>query len=162
MDPGETRWEKDQRLFGIAECLPILLLIGPIQIKMLRCQKRDKEASQRGRSSRDGIPGVAALTPEAQAKRSETQRRHASAILTWKASDQPAWLDHEAYLTRIQPLLAGLTRSTTVAALGVSVPCAAKIRIGDSHPASQPLVGARKTRWCFQRRVKLIKRLLML
>lgn len=77
---------------------------------------------------------LTALTPEAQAKRSETQQRHARAVLNWKASDQPAWLNHEAYLTTIQPLLAGVTRSAIVAATGVSVPYAAKFRTGHRIP----------------------------
>ena len=42
---------------------------------------------------------------KAQTRRSKTQRRHAAALRGWIASNQPAWLDNEAYTQKIQPRL---------------------------------------------------------
>ncbi len=52
----------------------------------------------------------------------------------WIASDQPAWLTEEAYLEKIQPLLAGIPNSAITKALWVSLPYAVDIRHGKRIP----------------------------
>jgi CRISPR-associated endonuclease Cas1 len=85
-----------------------------------------KEVAKQGR--------VAALSPDAQARRSATKRRHDLARRGWLASSQPAWLNNETYLQKIQPQLAGITYSAIASALGVSLPYAADIRAGRRRP----------------------------
>lgn len=75
-----------------------------------------------------------AHTPGAEARRSETQRRQATARFAWRASDQPAWLTEQAYSKRIQPALANVANSTIASALGVSRVYAADIRRGERRP----------------------------
>ena len=77
---------------------------------------------------------VAAKTPEARARRAKSQHRHQVAQRGWLASSLPAWLDNEAYLRKIQPLLRKLTCSAIADALGVSMPYAADIRAGRHIP----------------------------
>ncbi len=75
-----------------------------------------------------------AHTPDAEARRSETQRRQATARYAWRASDQPTWLTAETYANRIQPVLANLTNRAIASALGVSRVYAADIRRGERRP----------------------------
>jgi hypothetical protein len=75
----------------------------------------------------------ASLTAEAQARRIATQRRNAGALRGWIASSQPLWLDQEAYVERILPLLPRLTVSTIALAIGVSEGYASNIRKGKCH-----------------------------
>ena len=77
---------------------------------------------------------VAAQSVDAQVRRADTQRRQHSARKGWLASNHPAWLDNEAYLQKVQPLLAGITYSAIASALGVSLPYAADIRSGRRLP----------------------------
>jgi hypothetical protein len=77
---------------------------------------------------------IAAQSQEAQARRSDTQRRHATGRASWQPSDQPAWLDGATYAEKIQPLLASITNSAIVSALGVSLPYAVNIRHGKRCP----------------------------
>jgi hypothetical protein len=76
---------------------------------------------------------IAAQSPEAQARRAETQRRHANAQLTWGKSGQRKISD-EAYHNEIQPRLAGMTIPTIMSALNVCASYAADIRRGRRHP----------------------------
>lgn len=73
-------------------------------------------------------------SPEARAKQSEKQRRHAAALKAWNPSDLPKWLTEEACREKIQPRLAGITVPAISAALGVSEPYAAEIRVGRQRP----------------------------
>jgi CRISPR-associated endonuclease Cas1 len=73
-------------------------------------------------------------TPEADAKRAENRRRHAAAQKAWDPSDQPAWLDEEAYRRTILPRLASLTVPAIRVAIGVSKPYATNIRFGKRLP----------------------------
>ena len=59
-------------------------------------------------------------SPRAEAKRGETRRRHAAARAAWRPSDQPAWLNEETYLQRIQPQLTNVTVPAIRAALWTS------------------------------------------
>jgi len=61
---------------------------------------------------------IAAQSSEAQARRTETQRRNANAQLTWEKSGQPKISD-EVYRNEIQPRLAGVTIPTIMSALNV-------------------------------------------
>lgn len=77
---------------------------------------------------------VAAQSPEAQVRRAETKRRHDLARRGWLPSSQPAWLNNETYLEKIQPRLAATTISALSSALGVSESYAADIRAGRRRP----------------------------
>ena len=77
---------------------------------------------------------LAAHTAEAEASRSATQREHFRARRSWKPSDQPAWLNAEAYAKEIQPRLLGLTNSAIIEALGVTKYYAIQIRHGRRRP----------------------------
>src|SRR4029077_3312174 len=76
---------------------------------------------------------IAAQSREAQARRTETQRRNANAQLTWEKSDQPKISD-EVYRNEIQPRLAGVTIPTIMSALNVCASYAADIRRGRRRP----------------------------
>jgi hypothetical protein len=88
--------------------------------KVAVCTEELVKASHKGR--------LAAHTFQAEAKRSESRRRHAAALKAWRPSDQPAWLNEDTYLRRIQPRLALVTVPTIRAALGVSKSYATNIR----------------------------------
>jgi len=77
---------------------------------------------------------IAGQSAEAQARRSDTQRRHEAAKHAWSQSDQPAWLTEDIYSERIQPQLAGITNSAIASALGVSLYYATAIRRGKRQP----------------------------
>ncbi len=90
--------------------------------------------------SREGLIEAAKLgrvpghSPDARARQAEKQRRHAAAKRAWQASSQPAWLDKDFYLRKIQPLLSGVTVPVLALALGISEPYAAEIRAGRYLP----------------------------
>jgi CRISPR-associated endonuclease Cas1 len=84
------------------------------------------EAATRGR--------IAAQGDEAQARRSNTQLRHRAALLAWKSSDLPSWLDEKCYLTEIQPRLRRITLSVLSSKLGISIPYAVEIRSANRVP----------------------------
>ena len=77
---------------------------------------------------------VAGHSREARARQAEKQRRHAAAKRAWRPSDQPAWLDEQTYLQKIQPRLIGITVPFIASALGLSQPYAAEIRAGRCLP----------------------------
>jgi CRISPR-associated endonuclease Cas1 len=77
---------------------------------------------------------VAAQSPDAQARRAATKRRHDVARQGWLASSQPAWLNNETYTNKIQPGLATITVPAIASAIGVSMPYAADIRAGRRRP----------------------------
>jgi len=77
---------------------------------------------------------VAGHSREARARQAEKQRRHAAAKRAWRPSDQPAWLDEQTYLQKIQPRLIGITVPFIASALGISGPYAAEIRAGRCLP----------------------------
>src|SRR5208337_797653 len=78
---------------------------------------------------------IAGHTPEALAKESESQRRHATARSAWTAASQPAWLTDQMYSEKIQPLLGEISSSTIALRLGVSRWYAGRIRQGyRPHP----------------------------
>ena len=73
---------------------------------------------------------VAAKNPEHRAKMANTMRAHKRAIATWNPADLPAWLDRDAYRTRVLPALASVTPTQIVSALKVSWPYAKAIQSG--------------------------------
>ena len=83
------------------------------------------ESAKRGR--------IAAQSPEAQARRTETQRRNANAQLAWEKSGHTKISD-EAYRNEIQPRLARVTIPTLMSALNVCASYAADIRRGRRWP----------------------------
>jgi CRISPR-associated endonuclease Cas1 len=76
---------------------------------------------------------IAAQSLEAQARRTETQRRNANAQRTWEKSGQPKISD-EVYGNEIQPRLAGVTIPAIMSALNVCASYAADIRRGRRRP----------------------------
>jgi CRISPR-associated endonuclease Cas1 len=77
---------------------------------------------------------IASQAPGPKARRAETQRRHALAKKVWQPSSLPAWLNEESYVSKIQPLLAGIANPVIMSALGVSVTYAVAIRTGRRRP----------------------------
>jgi selenocysteine lyase/cysteine desulfurase len=77
---------------------------------------------------------VASHTYDAEARRAETQRRHAAEQKAWQPSQQPAWLDEETYREQIQPRLSAITVPMISSALGISEPYATEIRAGKRRP----------------------------
>ncbi len=77
---------------------------------------------------------LATHSPEAQARRSETQRRQNAARNSWNPSDKPDWLDEKFYRDRIQPRLRTIQVPKIQAALLISEPYALRIRAGRCVP----------------------------
>ena len=61
-------------------------------------------------------------------------RRHKQAIQSWNPSDLPGWLTREAYVNRIQPALASVTKAQIRSILGVSEPYSSDIQAGRRIP----------------------------
>ena len=89
---------------------------------------------------------LATHSPEAQARRSETQRRQNAARNSWNPSDKPDWLDEKFYRDRIQPRLRTIQVPKIQAALLISEPYALRIRAGSVCSTPETLVQSRKTR----------------
>jgi len=68
--------------------------------------------------------------PDAQARRSETQRRQQAARKNWKSESLPDWLDEKFYREQIQPKLPRLQVRVIQFELCVSEPYALRIRQG--------------------------------
>ena len=77
---------------------------------------------------------VAALSPEARQKHSETLRRHHAAKRAWSSAQQPSWPDEPTYIREIQPRLASVAISAISSTLGVCESYAADIRAGRYRP----------------------------
>jgi CRISPR-associated endonuclease Cas1 len=77
---------------------------------------------------------VAAHSASAKALRSQSTRSHAVARASWDPSSLPDWLTPEAFIQRVQPLLANVTTSAIATALGVSWVYASHIRAGTKRP----------------------------
>jgi len=78
---------------------------------------------------------LTAHSPQAQAKRSDTQRRNAISRHSWKASSQPAWLTEQLYSEKIQPRLAKVSGTAVARAIGVTYAYGSRIRQGyRPHP----------------------------
>jgi CRISPR-associated endonuclease Cas1 len=76
-----------------------------------------------------------ANAPEAQLKRSQTQRKNALAQHGWKASEQPVWLTAKFLAEKVQPRLASMPTSAIARQISVSRWYAGRIREGyRPHP----------------------------
>src|SRR5262249_38764198 len=75
-------------------------------------------------------------SPQAQARRSETQRRQNAWLQAWSPKEKPDWLDKTFYEKQILPRLRGVSISQIKNALSVSEPYALCIRAG--RPTSHP------------------------
>ena len=73
-------------------------------------------------------------TPQAEARRRESKRRHDSERQNWTRTDQPSWLTEDFYVKEIQPRLKDATLSQIALALEVSIPYASDIRKGRRKP----------------------------
>jgi CRISPR-associated protein Cas1 len=94
--------------------------------KVSICTKELVKAAQKGR--------LASHTCDAESKRAENRRRHAAAQKSWRACDQPEWLDEDTFLRKIQPRLAEVTVPALRTALGVSKSYATNIRCSKRVP----------------------------
>jgi len=72
--------------------------------------------------------------PEAQSRRSETQRRQNAALNAWHPKDKPDWLDEQTYRSQIRPRLLTVQVPRIAAAILVSEPYALRIRVGRCIP----------------------------
>jgi len=77
---------------------------------------------------------TATHTPNAEALRSETQRRQRAALKAWQSSEHASWITEEVYSKTIQPKLRTITVSAIASALNVSLPYATQIRAGRCQP----------------------------
>jgi CRISPR-associated endonuclease Cas1 len=77
---------------------------------------------------------VASHTDQAEARRAETQRQHATARATWQTSALPDWLNKDTYIREIQPRLKGITLSIMASKLRISIPYAVQVRSGRRIP----------------------------
>jgi hypothetical protein len=84
------------------------------------------QAAQRGR--------IAAQSPEAQARRTQTQRQNAVAQAAWKQSTRETEITEKVYQLEIQPQLSRLTIPVLMKALNVCKSYAADIRAGRRRP----------------------------
>jgi len=74
------------------------------------------------------------LKPQAQARRSETQRRQQAARKIWNPNVIPEWLNRQFYVDKIQPALALVQVRAIQFGLKVSEPYASTIREGKCIP----------------------------
>jgi CRISPR-associated endonuclease Cas1 len=77
---------------------------------------------------------IASHSREAEARRSDAQRRHRAAKRTWHPSTQPNWLTPDAFNQEIQPRLANVTVPEISKTLGISGGYATDIRAGRRRP----------------------------
>jgi len=76
----------------------------------------------------------AAHTPEALAKRAETQRKQREAIRNWNPSQLPVWLTRGVYVKQVQPALARVKKKVIQDAIAVSEMHAHRIKGGTCVP----------------------------
>ena len=72
--------------------------------------------------------------PQAQARRSETQRRQQAARKIWKSESLPDWFNEKFYRDQIQPKISKIQVRTIQIGLSVSEPYALRIRGGACIP----------------------------
>jgi CRISPR-associated endonuclease Cas1 len=73
-------------------------------------------------------------TPQAEARRRESKRRHDMERQNWIPSDHPSWLTEDFYAREIQPRLKSATLSQIATTIDVSIPYASDIRRGRRKP----------------------------
>ena len=77
---------------------------------------------------------LASHSADAEKKRAENRRRNVAAVRAWRPSDQPAWLNKEAYRTMVRPRLPQLALSKIQEVLEVSKGYATQIKSGERIP----------------------------
>jgi hypothetical protein len=77
---------------------------------------------------------MATHSPEAQARRSETQRLQNAARNSWNPASNPAWLNEQFYKDRIQGVLRQVQVPVIQRELAISEPYALRIRGGRCIP----------------------------
>lgn len=107
---------------------------GQVNPRHRQCFACASESNSAGLVTAAQLGRIVAHTPEAEAKRAETQRRNALAQHAWKNSDLPTWLNEATYRDKIQPRLGGISASDLSSALGVSKAYAGNVRAGKRVP----------------------------
>lgn len=106
-----------------------------IQRGNTRCGDCRIETATRRMADVARVGRLTAHSSQAQAKRSNTQRRNAISWHAWEASTQPAWLTEQLYSEKIQPLLAQVSGTAVARAIGVTCAYGSRIRQGSRpHP----------------------------
>ena len=100
----------------------------------IHCKSCSTEIMTPQRNAAGQLARAAALTSDAQLKRSATQHVNALAQHAWKSSDQPAWLTATFYSEQIRPALLSVRGSLIARALKVSNSYARDIRNGRVVP----------------------------
>jgi CRISPR-associated endonuclease Cas1 len=77
---------------------------------------------------------VAALDPNALARRTDRMIKQRQAERAWSPSELPSWLDDEAYRMRIQPLLRNVSKRAIELTLQISKRYAYEIAAGEKIP----------------------------
>ena len=106
----------------------------PIKTGQKYCGKCASEASRHNIRKAAVLGRRNTHSPQAQARRAETQCRQNAAIKAWNPADKPSWLDQKAYRERILPLLSKVRVPTLMSALSISEPYALRIRSGNCIP----------------------------
>jgi len=100
-----------------------------------RCGNCRIEVATRRMADVARVGRLTAHGSQAQAKRSNTQRRNAISWRSWKPSSQPAWLTEQLYSARIRPLLEQRSGTSIARAIGVTCAYGSRIRQGNRpHP----------------------------
>jgi len=107
---------------------------GALTLGGRHCRRCGKEVSGKKLVELAKLGRAAAVGPEAQKKRSETQHKHEAAKRAWRESRDENWNDSKRYDTEIQPRLSTVKIASIALALGVSEPYAADIRAGRRRP----------------------------
>src|SRR5437879_13235784 len=82
---------------------------------------------------------------QAQAKRSNTQRRNAISWRSWQPSSPPAWLTEQLYSARIRPPLEQRSGTSIARAIGVTCAYGSHIRQRNRHHTRHKQALARLT-----------------
>lgn len=106
----------------------------PVRNNMKYCDPCAAGASTESLVEAAKLGRIAAHTPEAERKRSETQHRQNEARRNWRPSDLPEWLNEKVFREHIQPRLRNLTFHKISEALGVSDQYSILIRNGKRIP----------------------------
>ncbi len=107
---------------------------GPLNRGETYCGSCAVAVSRTGLIEAARLGRLATHTPEAEALRAATKRRHDAALRNWRISDLPDWLNEETYREKIQPRLVGVSVPAISSALGISKPYATDIRRGRRRP----------------------------
>jgi CRISPR-associated endonuclease Cas1 len=121
--PGVRQTESTCRLCGVA-----------IKHKLKYCRKCTPTVVKENILKAASLGRQNTHKPEAQARRSETQRRQNTALKAWNPQDKPDWLDEKFYREKVQPELSGVIVPKIMSVLSVSEPYALRVRAGRCTP----------------------------